>query len=142
MSTTHVPALDRTVQQTQAWLGHIAQEMGWDDNQKSYAALRAVLHALRDRLPPDEAVDLASQLPMLVRGIYFEGWKPAATPLACRDKQEFLSRVGAAAPALEEAEVARAAAAVFRELATELDWGEVEEAMDAMPEPVRELWRV
>jgi uncharacterized protein (DUF2267 family) len=34
-----------------------------------------MLHALRDRLPPEIAVHLSAQLPMLVRGIYYEGWK-------------------------------------------------------------------
>ena len=140
MSTTQVRALDRTVQQTQAWLGHIAREMDWDDNEKSYSALRAVLHALRDRLPPAEAVDLAAQLPMLVRGLYFEGWNPSATLTRHRDKEAFLARVATAAPELETGEVERAAIAVFRELSTELDWGEVEEARDAVPEEVRELW--
>ena len=140
MSTTHVPALDRTVQQTQAWLGHIAREMGWDDNEKSYTALRAVLHALRDRLPPDEAVDLAVQLPMLVRGLYFEGWIPSASPARYRNKEAFLARVGNATPGLESGEIERAVIAVFRELSTELDWDEVEEARDAVPEEIRELW--
>lgn len=140
MSTTHVAALDRSVQQTQAWLGHIAQDMGWEDHDKSYTALRAVLHTLRDRLPPDEAVDLAARLPMLVRGIYFEGWHPSGKPLRYRNKDEFVTRVRTVAPKLEAAEAERAVTAVFRELSTELAWGEVDEARNAMPEEVRELW--
>jgi uncharacterized protein (DUF2267 family) len=31
-----------------------------------------VLHALRDRLTVEEASDLAAQLPMLIRGLYYE----------------------------------------------------------------------
>jgi uncharacterized protein (DUF2267 family) len=138
--TTNVAALDRSVQQTQVWLGHIAQDMGWQDHDKSYIALRAVLHTLRDRLPPDEAVELAAQLPMLVRGIYFEGWHPAGKPLKYRDKDEFLQRVRKVAPQLEDGEAERAVTAVLRELSTELDWGEVDDARRAMPEEVRELW--
>ena len=140
MSSTNVSALDRSVQQTQAWLGHIASEMGWDDHEKSYVALRAVLHTLRDRLPPDEAVDLAAQLPMLVRGFYFEGWHPTDKPLTYRDKHEFVARVRNVAPKLTAEEAERAVTAVFRELSTELEWGEVEEAREAMPADVRGLW--
>lgn len=140
MSTTNVAALDRSVQQTQAWLGHIAHDMGWEDHDKTYMALRAVLHTLRDRLPPDEAVDLAAQLPMLVRGIYFEGWHPADKPLRYRNKEEFVTRVRTVAPRLEAAEAERAVTAVLRELSTELDWGGVDQARRSMPEEVRELW--
>ena len=140
MGTTNVAALDRTVQQTQAWLGHIAEDLGWEDHDKTYTILRAVLHTLRDRLPPDEAVDLASQLPMLVRGIYFEGWHPGDKPLRYRNREEFLDRVCRAAPKLQADEAERAVMAVFRELSTELDWGEVEEAREAVPREVRELW--
>lgn len=138
--TTNVAALDRAVQQTQVWLGHIAQDMGWQDHDKSYTALRAVLHALRDRLPPDEAVHLAGQLPMLVRGIYFEGWNPSDKPLKYHDKRDFLEHVRRVAPRLDGAEAERAVTAVLRELSTELDWGEVGEARQAMPEDVRAMW--
>jgi uncharacterized protein (DUF2267 family) len=140
MSTTNVAALDRTVHQTQAWLGHIADDLGWEDHDKTYSALRAVLHTLRDRLPPDEAADLAAQLPMLVRGIYFEGWHPSDKPLRYQNREEFLDRVRRAAPKLQADETERAVAAVFRELSTELDWGEVEEAREAVPREVRALW--
>lgn len=140
--TINVSALDRTVLQTQAWLGHISQQMGWEDPEKSYVTLRAVLHALRDRLPPDEALDLAAQLPTLVRGIYFEGWHPAGKPLTYRNKAEFLERVRRAARKLEEREAERAVTAVLHELSTELDQAEVNHVRQAMPPELRELWPV
>ncbi|HEX7037735.1 MAG TPA: DUF2267 domain-containing protein [Pseudomonadales bacterium] len=140
--TLNVAALDRTVLQTQAWLGHISQQMGWEDPEKSYATLRAVLHALRDRLPPDEAVNLAAQLPTLVRGIYFEGWHPADEPLTKRNRAEFLERVRRAAPELTEREARRAVTAVLLELSTELDQREVKRVRQAMPPELRELWPV
>lgn len=138
--TINVAALDRAVVQTQAWLGHISQQMGWEDPEKSYTTLRAVLHALRDRLPPDEAVNLAAQLPTLVRGIYFEGWHPAGKPLACRSRGEFFERVRRAAPELEEREAERAVIAVLSELATELDERAVRHVRQAMPPELRGLW--
>ncbi len=60
-----------TVQKSNAWLTDIMRRMDWDDRQRAWAALRAVLHVLRDRLSVDEAVALGAQLPLLVRGAYY-----------------------------------------------------------------------
>jgi uncharacterized protein (DUF2267 family) len=70
MSDTQVPALDHTVQQTNVWLKKLTEEHHLGDRHHAYNALRAVLHVLRDRLTPEQAVHLGAQLPILVRGIY------------------------------------------------------------------------
>ncbi|MFI5334917.1 MAG: DUF2267 domain-containing protein [Chlamydiales bacterium] len=81
---------DKTLQKTERWLNEIAELMGWRDKQKSYETLRAVLHALRDRLTVESAAKFAAQIPMLVRGIYYEGWVPQETPSSLRIKKSFL----------------------------------------------------
>ena len=48
-----------------------------------------MLHALRDRLTPDSAVHLGAQLPILVRGIYYEGWRIAGKPADYKSIQDF-----------------------------------------------------
>ena len=50
------------------------------DKNDGYKALRAVLQTLRDQLPVNEAVHFASQLPLLLRGLLFEEWRPANVP--------------------------------------------------------------
>jgi uncharacterized protein (DUF2267 family) len=65
-----VSALDHTVQETNIWLKRIQDEFQLENGQQAHSALRAVLHALRDRLPPDVAIKLGAQLPILIRGIY------------------------------------------------------------------------
>jgi len=87
---------EKTYLKSEAWLSDLCDELNWNDRQKAYRAMRATLHALRDRLPMDEAVQLGAQLPMLVRGLYFEGWKPSATPNKALDRAEFLAAVGEA----------------------------------------------
>lgn len=84
---------DRTAQKSTEWLKEIGREMGPEDMQKSYQSLRAVLHTLRDRLSVDEAADLGAQLPILIKGIYYDGYKPSRTPVKIRTKDEFLSSV-------------------------------------------------
>jgi len=76
MSATSIPVFDKTIEKTNIWLARIGGTMVWDDPHKCYMALRSVLHALRDRLPPAEAVQLAAQLPMLIRGFFYEGGIP------------------------------------------------------------------
>ncbi|ODA67141.1 hypothetical protein A7A08_01887 [Methyloligella halotolerans] len=71
MSATGLEVFDKTLQTTNSWLNEIGETVG-PDKQNSYHALRAVLFALRDRLPPEESAHLASQLPTLVRGIYYD----------------------------------------------------------------------
>ena len=73
MSQTGVTAFDSTLQTTNVWLHEIMDRMCWQDKHRAYHGLRAVLHALRDRLPVDQAAALGAQLPMLVRGFYYEG---------------------------------------------------------------------
>jgi len=90
MSYTGIRAFDSTIQTTNVWLNDLADRLGWQDKQRAYHALTAVLHALRDRLPVDQAVALGAQLPMLVRGFYYEGWHPADKPIKERKKEEFL----------------------------------------------------
>jgi uncharacterized protein (DUF2267 family) len=97
-TTTGVTVLDHTVQETKVWLKGVEEEVGLDTRQQAYNATRAVLHALRDRLPPEVAIKLGAQLPILVRGIYYEGWHAAGTPTKERHVGEFVDHVEAELP--------------------------------------------
>jgi uncharacterized protein (DUF2267 family) len=85
---------DVTIEKTNKVLKDIEESYGWprERRKESYDALRAVLHALRDRLVVTEAADMAAQLPTLIRGLFYEGWKPAKVPVKMT-REEFLGRV-------------------------------------------------
>jgi uncharacterized protein (DUF2267 family) len=141
MPASSVPAFSKTLEKTGKWLAHLESVMGWKDRHKAYMVLRGVLHALRDRLTPDEAADLAAELPMLVRGFFYEGWHPAHKPLRYRHKDEFLKRVAAEAPWLDGDDLERAVSAVFEILSSELgEVGEVAQVRRMLPAELRELW--
>src|SRR5262249_21226268 len=118
----------------------LMEEMGWEDRHRAYAALRAVLQALRDHLSVDDAAALGAQLPMLVRGIYYEGWHPAHKPIHERGMAGFLDHVAAAfrgAPLRDPGEVARAVIAL---LARHVSRGEVAGIKHVLPAELRHLW--
>jgi uncharacterized protein (DUF2267 family) len=140
MNSTGIKAFDTTVQTTNLWLKDVMDELGWDDRYRAYHALRTVLHALRDRLTVSEAVDLAAQLPMLVRGFYYEGWRPSETPLRERKKQDFLAHIAAAyrdEPLTDFEAIARA---VFKVLARHVTKGEIKDIKGILPAELRAMW--
>jgi len=93
MAHSTVKQLNHASQQAQEWLKDLASRPPFQTEEQAYSYLRAVLHVLRDRLTVEEAVHLAAQLPMLVRGFYYEGWKPSKTPIGIRTQQEFFEQV-------------------------------------------------
>ena len=94
MGDTGFSSFNTTVQKTNEILKEIEQAYGWPKERRnmSYAALRAVLHALRDRLTVQESAHFSAQLPILVRGIYYHSWDPSEVPVKM-DREEFLQRV-------------------------------------------------
>ncbi len=92
MVDTGYSTFSTTVDKTNRVLKEIEQAYGWPQERRnqSYAALRAVLHALRDRLTVEESAQFAAQLPMLIRGLYYAGWDPSRVPQKMT-REEFLA---------------------------------------------------
>jgi uncharacterized protein (DUF2267 family) len=137
-SQDHLDVIDTTVQKTYAWLNELGAELGGITRREAYHVLRGFLHALRDRLVVDEAVQLGAQLPMLVRGLYYEGWDPSRTPEKLR-RQEFVDHFvrEAAMPDLVHPEKAvQVAAGTLRRRISE---GEYEEVVVSLPADLRGL---
>ena len=127
-----VSAIDRTVAKTHEWLERLCRELETEDRQHAYAILRAVLHAVRDRIGPEVSVHLAAQLPLLVRGIFYEGWDPGRTPqrLSLEDLE---ARVGREALLDSTAEAERAIRAVMKVLWDELAPGTMDHVIAVLP---------
>jgi uncharacterized protein (DUF2267 family) len=114
--------------------------LGWDSKPRAYRLLRAVLHALRDHLQVNEAADLGAQLPILIRGLYYEQWQPAKTPLKERDVQSFLDRIDASFTSDPIDDTAKAASAVLALLSEKVSAGEIGDVRSVLPTAVRGLW--
>jgi uncharacterized protein (DUF2267 family) len=101
-----------------------------------------VLQALRDWLPINESADFAAQLPSLLRGIYYEHWRPATTPVKQRSKSDFLARIDhefVGNPIVYTAEVV---SITFQFLSTKIAAGEIEDVRRSLPADLRELWNL
>jgi len=142
MSMTGIEAFDTTLQKTHVWLNELMQEMGWESGErhKAYLGLRSVLHALRDRLTIEEAVQLGAQLPMLIRGFYYEGWRLSGKPVRERHEEEFLSHIKAAFRDDVTVDPKRLARAVLKLLAMRITAGEIEDIQHLLPRELRALW--
>jgi uncharacterized protein (DUF2267 family) len=118
------------------------QELNWSDRRKTYLAFRCTLHALRDHLAVKDAVYLGEQLPMLIRGVYFEHWNPEGKPLSLKSREEFLSAL--AIYLARDGETTSGAEsvmrAVFRLLERKAADGEMQDVQHLLPKVLDDLW--
>lgn len=141
MSATGLDVFDSTLHKTNSWLRDVSDTLGLPDRHAAYTALRATLHALRDRLTVEESAQLAAQLPMLIRGFYYEGWTPTGKPLKERHKDQFLANIRHEFGRNNEpTDPELAARAVFAVLARHVTQGEIEDVKQVLPTEIRALW--
>ena len=135
MTDSNVSVFDTTVQKTQIWLKDMQDAFGWAQNEhEAYIALRAGLHFVRDRLPTDEVADLSAQLPMLVRGFFFEGWHPANKPLQINNDDEMTAYIQSAMSDTRPVNPLELMEAVFQVLNKNLTPGEMDHIRTMLPD--------
>jgi uncharacterized protein (DUF2267 family) len=139
MSHRALSTIEHTTEITYAWLDQLSEELGVEDRHYAFNVLRSFLHALRDRLTVEEAAQLATQLPELIRGIYYEGWQPAKTPMIYHDAAAFLARMEQELGRAGHTETSMAADAAARVLRRRVSAGEIDDVLAVLPEPVRAL---
>jgi uncharacterized protein (DUF2267 family) len=139
MTITRVDIIDRSVEKAHVWINDMAGELGTDDGRQAFRVLRAFLHAVRDHLSVDEAAQLSAQLPIFVRGVFYESWDPSRTPDHARGLDSFLTKVAGEAGLAGETEASFAAAAASRVLCQHVSPGEADSVLRALPQHIREL---
>ncbi|HXJ00701.1 MAG TPA: DUF2267 domain-containing protein [Micropepsaceae bacterium] len=140
MSRHGIEIFDTTLQETHHWLKVVMGNLDIDNRRIAFTALRATLHVLRDRIGSTNAVHLGAQLPMLLRGAYYEGWRPTGTPTHERHLEDFLFHIDANLPRNTEISAERAARASFGAMMECLDACEVEKLIQLLPKEIRLLW--
>ena len=140
MTMTGLEVFDKTIHTTNNWIKDILFELNWEDRHRGYLALRACLQSLRDRLTVEEAAHFGAQLPMLIRGFYYEGWKPAGKPEKLKNKDDFLAKLGDYFPDGLNVEPETLARAVFKTLYHRVSVGEIQDIKQLLPPELEELW--
>jgi uncharacterized protein (DUF2267 family) len=138
--TSAISVFDSTLQQTHLWLNDILDRIGSNDAHLAYQLLRGTLHTIRDRIGPENAVHFGAQLPMLIRGFYYEGWNMAHTPTRTRHVEDFLADIEIDARRPLGKSLEPAVRAVFGVIRDHIDPGEVNKLMKVFPEELKSLW--
>jgi uncharacterized protein (DUF2267 family) len=141
MSWTGLDTFDTALQKADIWLKQIMMELNTDSKRKAYMGLRSVLHALRDRLTVDEAVDLGAQLPLLIRGVYYDEWDPSKTPVKDRHRDEFLAHIQSHFTSDSLQEVEQITKGIFRVIRSKVTEGEIKDVRGMMPHDLQDLWK-
>ncbi|MEV4492825.1 DUF2267 domain-containing protein [Micromonospora coxensis] len=133
-------AFETSMDKTNLILKDIEQAYGWPKEQRnqSYAALRTVLHLLRDRMTVQESAEFAAQLPVLVRGIYFDGWQPDNVPIKL-NRDDFLYEVRQGFPYDVEGGPERVTQVVLETLRRHITQGEWDDVRSTMPKDMQQL---
>lgn len=128
----------KSIQKTNLWLKELAHDLATEDRHRAYVALRGLLHSLRDRLPLEEVVQIGAQLPMLVRGFYYEGWDPTDKPVKY-SREEFLDSIASHfrnEPTVDAEEIVRT---TFGFLQRHISAGEVQDIISILPRQMVDL---
>jgi uncharacterized protein (DUF2267 family) len=136
MPATGLEVFDKTIQTTNIWLDEIMDEIG-PDRHVAWHVLGAVLRTLRDRLTVEEAAHLSAQLPLLVRGLYYDQWRPSHVPAKWRTQEEFMKHVADGLQDIRPVNQQAAVQAVFDVLARHISIGEFDEVAGALPAKMR-----
>lgn len=132
--TQHDDLFASTIQKTHLWVNDVMRRLDWDDPHRAFSTLRAVLHTLRDSLSVDEAAALGAQLPLLVRGAYYEGWQPAHMPRRVKLQRDFLDHVAEQLHGYEGlVDIEEATRAVLGTLSDHVSSGEAEHLARILP---------
>jgi len=139
--TTGLDTFDKTVQESNLWLKDVMERLNTYDRRHAYSTMRAVLHAVRDRIGPENAAHLGAQLPMLLRGLFYEGWDPTGKPTKERHESAFLAHIARELPrAAGPGEIEQGALAVLDVLSKHIDRGAAVKLAAILPQDLRRFW--
>jgi uncharacterized protein (DUF2267 family) len=126
------------------FVNEIAYELNTDRNHAA-RVLRAVLHAVRDRLPADDAIQFAQGLPMMLKGLFIDQYDLSDVPVVIRSPQKFLdfiyskAGINAHMDFPDRESILDALQAVFFVLENHMDYGQILQIKHIMNQEIVDL---
>jgi len=130
---------DEALHAANAWLKEWMEILGWTEPAHAHNALKTVLHEIRDRLPVALAANFASQMPLVMRRLFYEGWSPGSERERDRSPDSFLEPVEHAFRNVPGVEAQLIVIAVFKIRNAHISPGEIDNVLQALPRPIRDL---
>jgi len=138
--TRMIHVFERTTHEAHAWVNDLAGRTGWTNEREVLRLLRSVLARIRDHLPVNEMAQFSAQLPLILRGMFFEGWQPEQTPVRERHAAQFFARIEEKIGDVTEYRGPADIEAVFTLVNAHISRGEVEDVRACLPQELRDLW--
>ena len=138
--------LDKYAAKGNEFINLVAQELEIPRDMAE-RVIRAVLHALRNRLSHEESFQLMAQLPLVLKGVFVDGWKYSRPYRRIHSLSEFLDEVRAEDGKLagydfgNNTRASKAVAAVFNALHYFVSAGEMEDVSAMLPPELKTFIR-
>lgn len=131
---------EKHIKEAYVWLDQIARKTGTPDRTDwAFSALKGVLHTIRDRTTLEEVFHFSAQLPVFIRGVYFEGYKPSGKPEKM-NAAEFLLNIRDKMSYSDPINPENALQAVLEILYKHISVGELDDIRGSMPKDIQKLW--
>jgi len=140
MSAKGLEVIDHTVQTTHEWINELKERLDWVGHRDALHLLRVTLTGVRDHLSHEEVADFSAQLPLLIRGMFYEGWHPATTPLKDRSQKTFVDRIEKQVAGGVDYRGVEDISTVFKLLNARISSGEISDMRGNLPSGIRDLW--
>ncbi|MGA9411851.1 MAG: DUF2267 domain-containing protein [Roseobacter sp.] len=140
MGSEGLDVIEHSVHLAHDWVNELTGRLDWSSKRSALRLMRVTMHHIRDHLPVDELAQFSAQLPVLVRGFFFEGWVPKRTPIKERHEYEFIAYIDEQMADTEEYRGREDIKCVFDLLNARLSRGEIEDVRACLPADLRDIW--
>lgn len=140
MSAQGLEVIDHTVQLTHEWINELRDRLDWYSSRDALHLLRATLTQIRNHISHEELAQLSAQMPLLIRGMLFEGWMPTHTPVKDRSAETFVAAIADQVSGVQEWRGEQDITTVFEVLNARISEGEISDVKANLPKHIRALW--